>query len=361
MFKSRIFLFQTVCAAGLCAAASIANAQSPPGPPPQPDMVIDGAMRQQILGTLIADLERYYVFPDKAARYVAVLKSRQRQGAYDSLSSAERFAERLTSDLQTASHDRHLEIQYSAEAIPPDAAGAQPSAEEKAQDLATYRRLNFGIETVGRLPFNIGYVDLRAFMPAPEVRRRFAAMMTLLGDTRALIIDLRKNDGGDPDMVALLASYLFDQRTHLNDIYSRVDNRTHPMWTRARLEGPRYGAAREVYVLTSNKTFSGGEDFSYALKNLKRATLVGEATGGGAHPGAPHVLNPHFAVFIPSGRSISPITHTDWEGTGVIPDVAVPASKALVVAQKRLLQEFLASEKDPEIRDALNSRLHELD
>jgi C-terminal processing protease CtpA/Prc len=354
-------LTRMTCTASLCAAWSIANAQSPPGPPPQPDMVIDGAIRQQIVSTLVADLGRYYVFPDKAKQYAAILSARQREGAYDSVSSANQFAERLTTDLQSASKDRHLEIQYSAQALPPDSTNAQPSAEEKAQDLAVYRRLNFGIETVGRLPFNIGYIDLRAFMPAGQVRSRFAAMMTLLGDTRALIIDLRKNDGGEPDTVALLASYLFDKRTHLNDIYTRVDGRTHQMWTRSRIGGPRYGGTREVYILTSGKTFSGGEDFSYALKNLKRATLVGEPTGGGAHPGGPHLLNPHFAVFIPSGRSISPITHTDWEGTGVIPDISVPADKALVTAQKRLLGEFLANEKDPEVRDALERRLRELD
>ena len=358
--KTISLLSRAACAATLC-VGSIAYAQSPPGPPPQPDMTVDAATRQHVVATLAADLGRYYVFPDKAKQYAAMLDAKQRQGAYDAVPSAVQLAQRLTQDLQAVSNDRHLEIQYSAEALPPENANTEPSAEEKAQDLALYRRLNFGVETVGRLPFNIGYVDLRAFMPAQEVPKRFAAMMTLLRDTRALIIDLRKNDGGDPDMVALLASYLFDKQTHLSDIYSRVDDRTHEMWTRAKQEGPRYGAAREVYILTSNKTFSGGEDFSYALKNLKRATLVGESTGGGAHPGAPHVLTPHFAVFIPSGRSISPITHTDWEGTGVSPDIAVPADKALAVAQKRLLTEFLASEKDPETRDALNKRLRELD
>jgi C-terminal processing protease CtpA/Prc len=324
-------------------------------------MVIDGAMRQQIVGTLIADLDRYYVFPGKAKQYAAMLGAKQQQGAYDSVSSAQQFAQLLTADLQAAGKDRHLAIEYSAEALPPENANAEPSAQEKAEDLAIFRRLNFGIETVGRLPFNIGYIDLRGFMPPAEVRSRFAAMMTLLGDTRALIIDLRKNDGGDPDTVALLASYLFDKRTHLNDIYSRTDDQTHEMWTRAKLDGPHYGATREIYLLTSRKTFSAGEDFSYALKNLNRATLVGEPTGGGAHPGAPHMLTKHFAVFIPSGRSFSPITHADWEGTGVIPDIAVPADKALATAQKRLLSEFRASEKDPQVRHALDERMHELD
>jgi C-terminal processing protease CtpA/Prc len=324
-------------------------------------MVIDGATRQQIVNTLVADLERYYVFPDKAKQYAAMLRAKQQQGAYDGVASAEQFARQLTADLQIIGKDRHLAVEYSAKVLPPETANAEPSAAEKAQLLAIGRRLNFGIETVGRLPFNIGYVDLRAFMPPDQVRSRYAAMMTLLGDTRALIIDLRKNDGGDPEAVALLASYLFDKRTRLNDIYSRIDDRTHEMWTRARLDGPHYGASREVFVLTSSKTFSGGEDFSYALKNLKRATLVGETTGGGAHPGMPHMLTEHFAVFIPFGRSISPITHTDWEGTGVIPDVAVPADKALATAQRHLLSGLLATEQDPEIRDALNKRLHELE
>lgn len=354
------FLSLAACAASLCGASSVVNAQSPPGPPPQPDMVIDAATRQQVVDTLVADLERYYVFPDKAKQYAAMLNAKQQQGAYDAVSSAEGFARRLTGDLQAVSHDRHLEVQYSAEPLPPESANTEPSAQEKAELLGIGRRLNFGIETVGRLPFNIGYVDLHAFMPPDQVSSRYAAMMTLLGDTRALIIDLRKNDGGDPDAVGLLASYLFDRRTHLNDIYTRTDNRNHEMWTRTRLDGPRYGAAREVYVLTSGKTFSAGEDFSYALKNLKRATLVGETTGGGAHPGMPHMLDRHFAVFIPFGRSISPVTHTDWEGTGVVPDLAVPADDALAVAQRRLLTGFLATEKDPEVRDALNRRLKEL-
>lgn len=349
------------CAAVLWAAASIANAQSPPGPPPQPDMTIDSAARQQIVGALVADLDRYYVFPEKAKAYAAKLRSRQESGAYDAMSSAEQFASTLTADLQAVSPDGHLQVVYSADPMPLRNVGDAPSAKEQAEEAAQIRRLNFGFESVGRLPFNIGYLDLRAFAPPEQVEKKIAAAMVLLADTRALIIDLRKNDGGDPDTVALIASYLLDKRTHLNDIYSREDDRTHPMWSRDVLSGPRYGAQREVYLLTSHHTFSAGEDFSYALKNLGRARLVGETTGGGAHPGAGHMLNAHFGVFIPSGRSISPITHTDWEGTGVAPDIAVPADKALATAQTRLLSEFLATEKDPEIRDALNKRLHELD
>jgi C-terminal processing protease CtpA/Prc len=132
------------------------------------------------------------------------------------------------------------------------------------------------------------------------------------------------------------------------------------MWTRADVAGPRYGTERKVYVLTSHDTFSAAEDFSYAMKNLRRATLVGEVTGGGAHPGDMRRLDTHFGAFIPMGRSISPVTHTDWEGTGVEPDVKAAAKDALNVAQTLILQERLASEKDPAALERMRARLQEL-
>jgi hypothetical protein len=328
--------------------------------PQQKDMVVDAAMRKAVVDTLIADLDRYYVFPDKAKQFDAYLRSRQQSGAYDSVSSAEKFADLLTSDLQAVSKDGHLEIRYDADGFPELGKDGKPSAEDQAQELGSAKRHNFGIESVGRLPCNIGYLDLHAFEKPELVKSRFAAAMTLLGDTRALIIDLRENHGGEPETVALLASYLFDQRTHLNDIYEREGDHTEQYWTSEAVDGPRYGAARKIYILTSHDTFSAGEDFTYALKNLKRATLVGETTGGGAHPGEPRRLASHFAAFVPSGRSISPITHADWEGVGVTPDVKVSAKSALDVAQTRLLQGLLATEKDPQIRDGMKERLSEL-
>ena len=160
--------------------------------------------------------------------------------------------------------------------------------------------------------------------------------------------------------MALLASYLFDQRTHLNDIWHREGARTDEAWTRDSLAGPRYGVQREVIVLTSHETFSAGEDLAYALKTLHRATLIGETTGGGAHPGDMHRIGDHFEAFIPDSRSISPITKTDWEGTGVAPDVAVAADKALVEARKRLLRSFAATEQNPRARAHLQEEIDKL-
>jgi len=328
--------------------------------PPQKDMAIDAATRKAVVDTLVADLDKYYVYPDKARQFSDYLRSRQHSGAYDAVTSAEKFADLLTSDLQSVGKDGHLEVRYGEDGFPELGKDGKPSAESQAHDLADEKRHNFGIESVGRLHCNIGYLDLHAFAEPDRVKGRFAAAMTLLGDTRALIIDLRKNHGGEPETVALLASYLFDTRTHLNDIYFRETNSTTPMWTSDSVDGPRYGSTRKVYLVTSNDTFSAGEDFSYALKNLKRATLVGETTGGGAHPGEPRRLAEHFAAFVPAGRSISPITHTDWEGVGVAPDIKASAKNALDVAQIQALNDALAVEKDPEVKESLTQCVDDL-
>jgi C-terminal processing protease CtpA/Prc len=148
-------------------------------------------------------------------------------------------------------------------------------------------------------------------------------------------------------MVALISSYLFGpDPVHLNDLYFRPDDSTHQWWTLPHVPGQRY-EGKPVYILTSKRTFSAAEEFAYNLKSLKRATIVGETTGGGAHPGGTRRINDHFAVFVPSGRAINPITKTNWEGTGVTPDLPVAADLALKTAHLAALKTI---GKDLEIR-----------
>jgi C-terminal processing protease CtpA/Prc len=219
-------------------------------------------------------------------------------------------------------------------------------------------RLNFGVSKVEVLPGNVGLLDLRAFAPKALSAPALGAAMSLLAHTEALIFDLRANGGGDPETVAFLCSYLFPEgrRVHLNDIYDRPKNQTRQFWTDPTVPGPRY-ADKPIYVLTSARTFSGAEEFSYNLQTQKRATLIGETTGGGAHPGGPVALGAGFVAFVPTGRAINPITKTNWEGTGVKPDLPTPAANALKVAHQRALRALLKAETDGRRRQALEQTL----
>ena len=338
-------------------ATQIAFAQPPKGPP---DLPIDAATRSAVVEQLAHELDTRYVDVARGAALARTLRERMRAQGYDAITSSAALAERLNADLEADSHDKHLHVDYSPDVFPLAIADAKTDPEQAAFELARMKRVNYGFDSVQRLPFNIGYFKLDLLLPPAETEARFAAAMTLQQDTHALIIDLRENRGGDPATVALLCSYLFDQRTHLNDIWHRASGRTDEAWTSDKVAGPHYGAQREIMVLTSHETFSAGEDLAYALKTLHRATLIGEATGGGAHPGDMRRIGDHFAAFIPDSRSISPITHADWEGVGVAPDVAVAADKALVEARKRLMASFAASEKNPRARAHLQEEIDRL-
>jgi C-terminal processing protease CtpA/Prc len=261
--------------------------------------------------------------------------------------------------VQALTRDKHIRVRYSAAPLPEPVAGG-PTAAELAEMRQQEQARNYGVERVERLPGNIGLLDLRGFAPAAWAGETLAAAMTLLAHSDALIFDLRRNGGGDPATVALLCSYLFDERTHLNDLFMREGNITQQFWTQDWVPGLRYGASKPVLVLTSSRTFSGAEEFSNNLKVLKRATIVGETTGGGAHPGEMLRLHPHYEMFVPNGRAINPITGTNWEGTGVQPDIAVKADDALRVAQLQVLPTLIQKATDPRARAALQARLKEL-
>jgi len=155
----------------------------------------------------------------------------------------------------------------------------------------------------------------------------------------AIIFDLRDNGGGDPKMIAFISTYLFGEATHLNDLYNRKEDSTTQYWTMPYVPGKRL-TGKPVFVLTSKRTFSGAEEFSYNLKNLKRATIIGETTGGGAHPVSGHRVDDHFMIGVPFAKAVNPISKTNWEGTGVEPDVKVPADEALDVAKKMAAEQI---------------------
>ena len=288
----------------------------------------------------------------------ASLRDRTAKGEYDSLVSAKRFAEKLTDDLREVSRDRHLGVMFFPEGARERPEG-EPLPEEIKAQLPMMQKLNFGFERVERMTGNVGLLDIRGFVPPAAGGETAAAAMTFLAHTDALIVDLRKNGGGEPAMIAYILTYLFDGLTHLNDIYERKGEKTQQWWTLSWVPGPRYGGTKPVYVLTSRRTFSGAEEFAYNLKNLKRATVIGETTGGGAHPSRPVKLTEHFAIELPYARAINPITGTNWEGTGVVPDVAKPAEEALDAAYMMALEQIVKTTDNPRQREQLRKILEE--
>lgn len=319
----------------------------------QEDMTIDAKTRTEVIDTILQNLNDSYVFADVAKKMEEDVRNRLKNKEYDNITSAKQFALKLTADLQSISKDKHLRVRYSFEKIPVREKREKPTEQEEADYRNYLKRINYGFEKVERLQGNIGYIDLRGFFGPELGAETVAAAMTFVNGTDALIFDLRNNGGGDPEMVALICSYLFgDKPVHLNNLFFRDGNRTEEFWTKPNVLGKKYGD-KDVYVLTSNRTFSGAEEFANNLKVLKRATIVGETTGGGANPGGVFRINDHFGVFIPVGRAINPITKTNWEGTGVLPDVAVPKDQALKTAYLLALNKSFNTTKDENLKKNL--------
>jgi hypothetical protein len=319
---------------------------------PKPEIVIDKATRKEAVTTLIAKLNEHYVFPDKAKQVEAVLLKHLKDGRYDAMTDGEQFAYQLTLDLRGMARDLHMSVRARAEPVPHDRAVAPPpttKAQWEQRTPALRRNLlelglmmgKVGTTEFDHLDDNIGYLKLTDFPPHFIMAERYATVMDKLADTGSLIMDLRDNDGGSPETVAMLVSYFVDERTRVNDLWDRTSGVTTQQWTLDKVDGKRYGTKRPVVILVSRETMSAGEDFAYTMQALGRATVIGESTWGGAHPTRSFRLGEHFAAWIPSRRSINPITGSNWEGVGVIPDIAVSPDNAMEVAkdvlQRRLL------------------------
>lgn len=298
---------------------------------PSPELTAD--QRAALVTELARLMEQHYVFPDKGAETGQALRADLAAGAFDDVRDRDDLARRLTGALQAVTDDKHLRVgRRPPRSLEPDEAERE---RRRADEAERSRQGNYGFEQVLRLPGNIGLIDLRGFHAAQGPARDAACgAMMLLSGCDALVFDLRQNGGGDPEMVQLLCSYLFDEPTHLNSLSWREGEETVEFWTLEDLPGRRLPEV-PVFVLTSPYTFSGAEEFAYNLRCLERATLIGETSGGGAHPGQPFDLDEELEVFIATGRAINPITGTNWEGTGVAPHIEVPAAQAL----DRALQE----------------------
>jgi hypothetical protein len=321
---------------------------------------------REIVTTALALLRANYVFPELADRAATAVEARLAAGEYDHLDEIT-LTELVTSHLREVCDDKHLALRLGGGPGPggpgpgpggpgpgpgpgPGGRGRHPWADPDGPKDHETRRLamrrmgrldNFGIHRVERLNGNVGYLDVRRVPVPANAGPAISAAMELVAGTYALIIDLRRNGGGSPEGVVYWCSHLFDERpTHLNDIFHADTGETRQFWTLPYVPGPRY-LDRPVYVLTSSRTFSGGEDFAYTLQALGRAQVIGETTGGGAHPTRPFLISAAVHIAIPFARSINPVTGTNWQGTGVVPDVPVPQEQAYDVAYATALRHVL--------------------
>jgi len=345
----------------LALAAGAARAQFAQPPPDQADLPVDAAFRRATVESLATDVAANYVFPETGAKVARALRDKLAHGRYDRIAGAKELKDSLNADLRAVAHDLHLRVQYYNRSLPVQGGGhgeAPTSPAEAARAAEPDRMRKYGFERVERLPGNVGYIDLRGFDGSAAAGEVAQAALQFLGHTDALIVDLRKNGGGDPNMVILLLSHLYpdDERVHVNDFYEREGNRTEEFWTTTSVPGPRF-VGKDLYVLTSRYTGSCAEEFAYDAKSLKRGTLIGETTAGGANPGRAFRLNEHFAAFVATGRAINPVTHTNWEGVGVEPDVKVPAEQALRTAHVAALTALRAKATDDDRRALLDRAL----
>lgn len=308
-------------------------------------------VRQTVITDVVRLLDENYIFPDVAKKMGVLIQKRLQEGAYDKLSDPEEFCSTVVKDMRSISKDKHLNLAYSPEEVQRirkfESRDESQKKEAQQKYLKQLQKDNFGFRKVERLDGNIGYLDFRFFASADLAGETATAAMNYLSYSDAVIIDLRENGGGDPSQIQLISSYFFKQPTHLNDIYSRRDNVTENYWTLPYVPG-HIMPDTDLYVLTSGYTFSGAEEFAYNMKNLKRATLVGEVTGGGAHPVDNKIVQDKFVLRVPYARAINPISKTNWEGTGVTPDVAVPADEAFDKAYSMALQKLSSRAKNPE-------------
>ena len=290
------------------------------------DSGMDAARRQRVVDSLLVQLEREYVFPGKVPALAASLRQRLQRGDYDNISNAVAFADTLTAHIRQVIADRHLSVRF----LPARRAPVTRDASTGASSTTARRPSTAWVERVEVLPSNIGYLALSGFADRADAETPYRDAMTKLADTDFLIIDIRDNRGGHPEGVALLISYLVGTDSiHLNSFHFRNGDSTLQTWTSPLVTGRKFGPDKPVYVLTSSTTFSAAEEFAYDLQAIRRGTIIGEVTGGGANPGQVARLDANMAAFIPFAEARNPITGTNWEGVGVKPEIEVPAAVAL--------------------------------
>ncbi|CAI2767174.1 S41 family peptidase [Flavobacterium collinsii] len=303
IFSNKLFLFLILS----CLIVSSVNGQQ---------KKISEKFKKETILKIDSLIQKEYIFPEKAKLMGDHLKKAYKENKFKKYDLLDSFAVALTKEIRFINNDKHLRIKPKFIPEKDKANSTKDSYEVYLHNLTDNRKLANGFKEVKIIDGNIGYLKFNYFIE--ETEQTIDSYMELLSKTDAIVVDLRTNGGGSPKTVQYLCSYFFKQPLLLNTLYFRKGNFTEEFKVievsgKKRTDVP-------LFIITGARTFSGAEEFSYNMQTQKRATLVGEVTGGGANPGDILEVNSLLEIFIPTGTAINPITKTNWEGIGVIPE-----------------------------------------
>lgn len=320
----------------------IVYAQTPPAP-------LTKNEKKQVVDSIGKILNDYYIFPDIAKKAADFIAKNFSTGVYESISDPHEFASKLTNDVVSVNNDKHFHVFFDPERVEAERNAATSKEDSLAlvkEEIENGIRDNFGLKEVKILDGNIGYLRLSGFHPLQYAVETINGAMRFLSNTNALILDVRSCQGGDSEMGQYIISFFVNpDPTLLYDLYIRDGNNTihKQFYTFPYVNGKRRPDV-DIYILTSKFAFSAPEGLAYSLQRLKRATVIGESTGGGAHMWTGKIATERFYVHVPFTKPVDPVTKTNWEGIGVKPDINVPAKDALITAQIKTLEKLVSTD-----------------
>ena len=305
------------------------------------------AYKKEVIGKVSELITEFYIYPEVAEKAAVDLQERMEAGEFNEFEEDASFAIALTEVLQGTTKDKHLRVMSQNNYRSAENA-LERRAEQRMDQINSYRIFNQGFMELSLLEGNVAYLDLRGFAPLDRARETTDAYMKLMSQADAVIIDLTHNGGGDPSTVQYLCSFFFEEIIHLNSLYYRQGERTVEYWVLPEVGG-RKMADIPMYVMISEETFSGAEEFSYNMLTQKRAVIVGQTSAGAANPGGTRGINEQLGVFIPTGRAVNPITNTSWEGVGVVPEIRTTREETFEVSLA-LAQEAARSRRESKLK-----------
>ncbi len=328
----------------------------------QPINILKQTDKKAAIDSLCILLNTYYVSAEKATQITNILQTNFKNGNYDKLTNPNLFTDSINETMRLISKDKHLNLAFDPEGIKAQLKAemsvvAANESENLQKYLSQIKRQSYGFKEIKMLEGNVGYLRIDNFFSPNYAAEVAIAALNFLSSSEAIIFDMRYNKGGDAAMIQVIISQLYKKDTtiHLNSFYHRATNTTSEMFTVPNLKGNKMPDI-PVYVLTSKETFSAAEALAYDLQSLKRATIIGEVTAGGANAGNTAIVTEFFTLFLPSEKTINPITKTNWEVVGVVPDLITTATNALEKAHLIALENLVKLEKNTENNDTNNDK-----